>query len=70
MWFDILRSNRTAIAAAIAEYREHLSALEATLREGTEGDLLDVLARAARVAARLPTQRPTDTKDTKDAKAP
>jgi prephenate dehydrogenase len=56
MWFDILRSNRTAIAAAISEYREHLSELEKTLREGTEGDLLDVLGRAARVAARLPTR--------------
>jgi prephenate dehydrogenase len=57
MWFDILRSNRTAIAAALGEYRQQLNEIEATVCEGSDDDLLGMLHRAARAARRTSASR-------------
>lgn len=50
MWHDILMTNRRAIAAAVRAYGERLAALESLLLDGTDDELREVLARAARSA--------------------
>jgi prephenate dehydrogenase len=57
MWFDILRSNRSAITAVLGEYRHELGKLEEALRAENERELLGLLERAADAASRMSKER-------------
>lgn len=57
MWWDILRTNRDAVVAALADYGAAVASLRELVRDGTDQQLRDLLERAAREAAQLDDSR-------------
>jgi prephenate dehydrogenase len=53
MWWDILRTNRRAISEALGAYGEHLDQLRKLLDGGSDTELRELLARAAREAEEM-----------------
>jgi len=53
MWWDILRTNRAAIRAALGGYRDQLDRIDALLANGSEEELRELLTGAAREAAEI-----------------